>query len=461
MHKEKFFPHLIFQKAAMGSLAFLLVQQLIVASSSFWIVGMMEDIQLHRSIWGNLFLLLSSLILPYFPGAISLVLLAKWKNDLVLNFASTFAEKNCSNQRLWANRNAQSERISILSNEGTNTITNFIDYIHELISTITNVAFNIAAISFLITYEFAFGYFISLALATVILKLQKKEQKILTKKAQASRIKWTNIVLNSWDNIVLGNCYNFNLWSKAAQHIGKGYKQRNFQAECFSQSICIVIALLTFVPSFFIIVQLIAKQSNDVIVLGSITVILPRLFVILNYTYEILRLMASWPAQVQKLAKINKILTFNDSGSSLESRISWDKLQYSTIPVSGDFNQAQSYLNDINDILSNTPENGRITIRGENGSGKSSLLLLLKENYKDGAFLLPVKHHLRFCTQLNQSSTGQSLKKILYEIRDTVKEKVILLDEWDANLDPSNQNELSHLIDEIAKDRCVIEVRHR
>ncbi len=35
------------------------------------------------------------------------------------------------------------------------------------------------------------------------------------------------------------------------------------------------------------------------------------------------------------------------------------------------------------------------------------------------------------------------------------------LSQWDANLDSSNRAEISTLIDEIARNRCVIEVRHR
>ena len=283
MFKNDYFVNFIFQKSALVSLIFLLIQLLIVASSSFWIVALMQDIQLHRDVWFNVTLLLSSLILPYFPGAISLILLTKWKNDLVINFANTFAKKTHSNQRLWANREAQDERISILSNEGANTITNFADYLYELIATVTNVTFNIVAVSLLITYEFSLGYLISMILAWIVLKLQKRKQKAVTEKAQVSRIKWTNVILGSWDNIVLGNLYNFGLWNQKAQQAGESYKKRNLFAEFFNQTISISIALLTFVPSFIIVAQMIAQHANDMIVLGSITVILPRLFVILNY----------------------------------------------------------------------------------------------------------------------------------------------------------------------------------
>ena len=58
-------------------------------------------------------------------------------------------------------------------------------------------------------------------------------------------------------------------------------------------------------------------------------------------------------------------------------------------------------------------------------------------------------------------STGELLKEQVEEIYQNVEAKIILLDEWDANLDGLNQNRLSNLIDQIAQKKCVIEVRHR
>ena len=37
---------------------------------------------------------------------------------------------------------------------------------------------------------------------------------------------------------------------------------------------------------------------------------------------------------------------------------------------------------------------------------------------------------------------------------------VIILDEWDANLDNINKSHLNELINELAKQRLVVEVRH-
>jgi len=50
---------------------------------------------------------------------------------------------------------------------------------------------------------------------------------------------------------------------------------------------------------------------------------------------------------------------------------------------------------------------------------------------------------------------------ILDEIKNDVETNLLLLDEWDANLAHSNIENISQKINVIAKNICVIEVRHQ
>ena len=81
---------------------------------------------------------------------------------------------------------------------------------------------------------------------------------------------------------------------------------------------------------------------------------------------------------------------------------------------------------------------GRITLRGENGAGKSTLLMLVKNALNDRAFFLPTQNQLSFTSEANKYSTGESLRNRLLEILERVNVDVLLLDEWDANLDKEN-----------------------
>ena len=87
--------------------------------------------------------------------------------------------------------------------------------------------------------------------------------------------------------------------------------------------------------------------------------------------------------------------------------------------------------------------------------------MLIKKALAKKAFFLPTHSQLSFLSENNRYSTGESLKKRLEEILEQVEADVLLLDEWDANLDSENRARLSELIDELSRKKCVIEVCHR
>ncbi len=58
-------------------------------------------------------------------------------------------------------------------------------------------------------------------------------------------------------------------------------------------------------------------------------------------------------------------------------------------------------------------------------------------------------------------SSGERMLNALREIVDHTHDAIYLLDEWDANLDPSNRAKADELIDELAKRARVIEISHR
>jgi ABC-type transport system involved in cytochrome bd biosynthesis fused ATPase/permease subunit len=104
---------------------------------------------------------------------------------------------------------------------------------------------------------------------------------------------------------------------------------------------------------------------------------------------------------------------------------------------------------------------GRYTITGPNGAGKSSVLKFLKMHAKDAAFYLPTKHQLLFQTDATQGSSGERTRRHLDEALTDQSTKVLLLDEWDANLDAVNTTILDEKIRDLTSKKTVIEVRHK
>jgi ABC-type bacteriocin/lantibiotic exporter with double-glycine peptidase domain len=230
----------------------------------------------------------------------------------------------------------------------------------------------------------------------------------------------------------------------------------------------IFVSLITALPTLFVAGYFMFKNFHDPVRLSAFVVILPLLFNILSYTYQTLALVFRWRMHKSKLTAIYKtIQPSKDAPFTMIKKVKWPKI--SVIP---NLIQGQTIappesislpypIQSHEELVRQASLAGRLTIRGENGCGKSTALLLIKDALAGKAFFLPTHNQLSFVAETNKYSTGESLKNRLLEILEKVEAEVLLLDEWDANLDPENKESLSVLIDELASKKCVIEVRHR
>lgn len=436
------------------TIVFLILQQLIVASSSIWITRLIVSVSEEQPNLLWLWLYLASLILPYLPGALALVQLCKCQVNACVAYFQKFSELYPGRIAIWSNSNDRSTHSSILSGEACPTINGYVEYIYHLLSSAFNVFMNIFVLAILIDLSLLVTYAIGVVLAVLILYFQKNLRTKLALKAQNSRIQWVSLILKAWDNILLNNSYNLNMWVNKALRGGKSLIGRAIFLEKFNQSIGILMAFALLLPSLILVSYFAVQRIEDLAALATLIVILPRLFQILTYSYELLFLASDFPMQK---AKLNTVLSLYDlqkldkKNQDLSQRIQWEKIQVKS--------QSQGTIS-AKELLINVPKAGRITVQGDNGSGKTSFLLMVKQKHNDRAFYLPSKHDLLFKAAKAQLSTGQHTSMILKELKLNVKAPFILLDEWDANLDAKNRKEISSLIDELSMSHCVLEVLH-
>lgn len=439
-------------KNAYYCLTVLVIQQLIVASSTLWIVRLSHDVVSGADFSENLILYLTSLILPYIPAALMSVLLVTWEQSLLKKYIGLYITANTHHTHLWSDKKKREEFISTVNHEGAQTIHQAVNYYYGLSSAGLNVILNIITIAYLVDFRFVGSYLLSLIFGFILIKAQSNTHQKLVQKAQHSRIELGKSVLSFWDNVVLGNVHNLSFWKKNTDDRVNLSIKDNVSASAFRELIAIGISIATFLPSLIVAALGMYRHIGDVVALTAFLVIMPRLFLILSYTYNFLYLVTQYGATKKRVQTIlNVIETKEESGfSSYAPRIDWSSLQ-----IQG---SSQHSFESINSILQHP---GRVTIRGKNGSGKSSLLLEIKRLYKEDAFYLPSQNHLHFSFGEVDRSTGELLKEQLEEVHSQVNSKIVLLDEWDANLDGMNQHWLSQIIDQIAKDKCVVETRHR
>jgi ABC-type bacteriocin/lantibiotic exporter with double-glycine peptidase domain len=455
--KQRPYSFCLKNKSAFYCLLVLVVQQLIVASSTLWIVRLSHDVVSGTNFSANLFLYLASLILPYLPAAVMSVLLVTWEQSTLKKYINLFITANTHHTNLWSDKKKREEFISTVNHEGSQTINQAVNYYYGLTSSGLNTFLNILTISFLVDYLFVISYSISLLLSFALIKIQSSPHKKLVEKAQNSRIELGKSILSFWDNVVLGNTHNLKFWKKSTDERIHHAVKDNVSASAFRELISIGISVATFLPSLAVAAYGMYQHVGDSVALAAFVVIMPRLFLILSYTYNLLYLVTQFGAMKTRVKTILNVVEVQESTaeSTYIPRIDWQSIR---IHGNDQINGHPVSLDVVTKVITKP---GRITIRGKNGSGKSSLLLELKRLFKEDAFYFPSQNHLHFSFGEVGRSTGELLKDQLEEIYKYVDAKIILLDEWDANLDGINQTQLSQLIDKIAQKKCIVEVRHR
>lgn len=467
---RKLIRELLTNRYAIGCLSIMALQQIIETSSTLWLVTLTMRITAGESYFPFLLLYLGSLLLAYIPNCIGLILKTSWKQEVQRSFINAFVSSNKDNIGEWSNKGIKEEKLSILTSEGPNALHTLIDYVWDFYTYLLSVLFNILALSIVVEPLFAISYGVSVACVILVMKMKRRTQRQLTQKALIARVDLCQSLLAAWDNVLLGNDYNFKLWNERTSQRLKRCLQRNVDVERFDQILAISVALITSIPSLFVVGYFMLKNNGDIVRLTSFVVILPLLFMILSYTYQTLSLAFRWAMHRSKLLSIYRAMQAStETPALMERKIKWSKIMANyasnTYPEALSLESIKPILmqpiESHLDLLKQTAQAGRLTLRGENGSGKSTALMLIKNALAGRAFFLPTHSQLSFSAETNKYSTGESLRNRLMEILEKVDAEVLLLDEWDANLDKENQERLSVLIDELSDKKCVIEVRHR
>lgn len=98
---------------------------------------------------------------------------------------------------------------------------------------------------------------------------------------------------------------------------------------------------------------------------------------------------------------------------------------------------------------------GRYLVTGDNGSGKSSLLKLIKSFNNNSIRIAPDTDH---SPSFIASSGERQLNQLYVAAQQNVP--LLLLDEWDANLDQKNKQSAHQKITQLSASKMIIEVRH-
>jgi ABC-type transport system involved in cytochrome bd biosynthesis fused ATPase/permease subunit len=219
-----------------------------------------------------------------------------------------------------------------------------------------------------------------------------------------------------------------------------------------------------------------ANHANDPATLIALIATLPRQ---IEMTHNMHQFTSGWNELLAVWTRLRGVAanTHPEFDHNFDARIKLDKLTLRD----GDLAHAVGSLDDAMNLILSKPT-GRINVRGPNGAGKSTLLTSLKAHVKNRAYYWPTADRLSFKFSQGMEpedmdygddeepkkpskppgfSSGERQIRALREIVEHTAAQMYLLDEWDANLDPSNRAAADALVEQLAQRARVVEISHR
>lgn len=433
------------------ALFLVIIHQCFVAGSTIFLTDVIERFQSGREYALYLYLYLAAMAIPYLPGCLSFVFLQRWINESHLSFTDSILSKMAGSIGKYRSEVLRERVTAVLSRNSFSVLKDYITFVHDLASFSLNSALSMAVIAFLLPARLLGGYAISLVLCFLIVAGLRKLIAATSSKYENDYLTYSGMLDKGWENNTIGNRYNEAIWREQKELTGKAFYSTSSRLQVYKQIGNILLAAASLLPTIFLIVTIVHDRTASAQVIAAVIVSLTRIFLIINSLSALVYKVLDFSSM---RARLNVLF---DTGEMMSEELDEVPGKVGNVMING--MPAGSTERIVKMLSSAGP--GRFEITGANGSGKSTVLLKLKEIYGDECFLLPA-HHADLMWKSNGAmlSTGQRISVYLDEIFGIKGLKYIFLDEWDANLDGVNTKTIDASLDQLAKTRTIVEVRH-
>ncbi|MBR7751214.1 hypothetical protein KC093_13750 [Acinetobacter nosocomialis] len=435
-------------KNAFYTLFLILIHQTLIASSIYFLTKTIELFQNGGNYKSYILYYLISMTVPYIPGILSFVFLQKWINLSHKKFIEFMISSSSFNSSDFLKESMREKFNSLSSRNSFMIIGSALNFFHDFIALFLNSFLSVLLIAFLLPNEIAAGYVVSVIISFILIISTRKMVEKLGVEAENSFIKYSSVLSKVFDNISVGNNINKLSLIKNLSKEGDVYYQKTYKSQAYNQMINLLISCLSLLPTTYLISQIIFKDNPSSILISVVIVNLTRIFTLLSSLNSLLNSLVSIPLIWGRIKVLFSFLDLCDQTGKITKVKINDK-------------EFTSYEGMV-DFLS-SKKNGRYTITGDNGSGKTTFIHQFKDHLRDEAVMIPTNLNNIFWGNEVEGevlSTGNKIYKVLKEI-GFFHEKYILLDEWDANLDFKNKKEINELIQDLSESKVIVEIKHK
>src|SRR5262245_31289607 len=457
----------------------LMVTEALLAAVTTWFIIRAgravtnEDFQARDLIW--IFVAQSA---SYIAGALSWYFAERAGFHAFGRYMLQFARDNRGYTRLLSDTQAREEVEPFLTSTTFINIFNFMYEMEDQLKLLLGLIFNSIVLGVEIDAGLPAAYAATFAILMAIQWSLRRRIADIYLENQRQNNRLIAHGYTAWDNVFSGNRYNWRLW------LG-GFKAK--LRDCFRAQVNAIMAreglsaaggVIGLAVVFSSLTYVVIAHAGDTEVLIALAATLPRQIEMTNQVHQ---LTSGWNDVLALWARLGGVARsmHPEPDPNFHRRIKFDRL---VLREDGQGSICSSVEGAMRLVLSKG--RGRVLVRGSNGTGKSTLLAALKAEIKNRAYYWPTTDRLafRFATQANLHeaqvledddearprtskqagfSSGERQLRSLEEIVHHTDAAIYLLDEWDANLDPSNRAMADALVQQLALRAQVVEVSHR
>ena len=440
---------LLRKKEFLEGSAWLILQQISVAASVIFLALAAEHIaQPTVALWLLLGFVIC-MIAPYGFGILANLRYDQWYLSCLSGFMSLAVREHVFQPRHYPLEPEGEERETVFSNTAPSVLGEFCGYVMSLLSATLNATLTLAAVAIVVDWRIAVAYGASFLGCLIFGRLVSTITSAAAFDAEDARVHLAAHGTRLWPNLAIGNRHAATRWQRQLWDRFSSYGvafNRNIRIQSWSQLAIAVIALL---PTAVVLLFIAISARNDLTQLAAIFVVAPRVFQILMSLNDLSVAVYDWNQIKGRIAILNGFFIPPEDGLPPVDTSVLTFAETSGAPV-----------RDIRQLIAQS-SSGRVVLSGPNGSGKTTFLLTLKQELGEQAFYLPPQSRLSLAEDETGSTGQQKRSEIAYLASLDDLPPFLFLDEWDANLDAQNLNEVNAMIDVLSTKALVVEVRHR
>lgn len=425
------------------------MQQVLIALSTYCLVqaGLQYQNPQKLLAWA-----LGSLAFHLVAPALQIIV-KKWEYDLLFDSYKNFLRKNLLEKygasTLWRQKDLKESFMASLGIDAEGYLGAILYVGLDIFSFTLSLILGIAVLGSTVDATFVPAFIASALLSYLCYQLLSRQVRENYELEQQARTSFNGYILNAWDNVFFKNSSVSSNYQQRLETKYQGAKEATKAAAVSSEYLVFVLGIISAIPIMICVawIGIVNIETNNTAALLALLATLPRQMNMLNTFRSIFSNVAAFLGFNAKFAVLHEAVQLQQQDH--QQQICLEKMTLN----GKSFKDLKSLEKEIGLL-----PKGRHEIRGANGSGKSTLLLHLNAQL-ESSFYLPASPDLEIGDDTNESSGEKLLRHMQYLMSQP--EPVLLLDEWDANLDHANMDKISKILTALAADKIIIEVRHR